>query len=75
MNHEHESAADRQRRCLPSPAEIEAGKTPAGGWSRATLASWGVAWPPPAGWKRRLIADYREREAEELDRESAARSE
>lgn len=21
-----------------------------GGWSRETLASWGVPWPPPKGW-------------------------
>lgn len=35
---------------------IRAGRTPTGGWSRERLADWGVAWPPPKGWKERLIA-------------------
>lgn len=34
--------------------EIEAGRSPRGGWTRATLAGWGVPWPPPHGWKRAL---------------------
>lgn len=34
--------------------EIEAGKTPAGGWTKEQLARWGVPWPPPRGWKERL---------------------
>lgn len=38
----------------PSAAEIEAAKSPAGGFSRATLAAWGVPWPPPKGWRKRL---------------------
>lgn len=38
----------------PSAAEIEAAKTPAGGWTRETLARWGVAWPPRPGWKAGL---------------------
>lgn len=42
----------------PSPAEIEAGRSAAGGWTRATLARWGVSWPPPRGWKKRLERDY-----------------
>lgn len=37
--------------------DIEAGRSPAGGWTKATLASWGVPWPPPKGWQRRLLAD------------------
>jgi hypothetical protein len=41
---------------VPTAAEIEAAKTPRGGWTRATLAKWGVDWPPRRGWKRRLIA-------------------
>jgi hypothetical protein len=41
----------------PTAAEIEAGKTPRGGWTRKQLAQWGVAWPPRPGWKRRLIAE------------------
>lgn len=35
--------------------EIEAKRTPAGGFTRAALASWGVPWPPPKGWMRALI--------------------
>lgn len=44
---------------LPSPEEIEAAQTGGGGFSRATLASWGVPWPPPSGWRRRLEAQWR----------------
>jgi hypothetical protein len=35
--------------------EIERQQTGNGGYSRATLAKWGVPWPPPKGWKRKLI--------------------
>lgn len=35
--------------------EIEAGKTPRGGWPRKQLAAWGVPWPPPKGWRRALL--------------------
>ncbi len=45
------------KKCI-SPEEIEAGKSPAGGFTRNTLASWGVSWPPRAGWRKRLNADY-----------------
>jgi hypothetical protein len=41
---------------IPDAAEIDAARTPAGAWSRATLASWGVPWPPPKGWRARLLA-------------------
>ena len=37
--------------------EIEAAKTPKGGWTKAQLAEWGVPWPPPSGWKRRLVKE------------------
>lgn len=37
-------------------AEIEAGRSLAGGFTRAQLAEWGVPWPPPKGWKDALIA-------------------
>jgi hypothetical protein len=39
---------------MPTAEEIEAGRSPAGGWTRAQLAQWGVPWPPPKGWKARL---------------------
>jgi hypothetical protein len=34
--------------------QIEAGKSPRGGFSRKTLASWGVPWPPPRRWRTAL---------------------
>jgi hypothetical protein len=36
--------------------EIEAAKTASGGWTRERLAAWGVAWPPPKGWKNELLS-------------------
>jgi hypothetical protein len=42
----------------PSLEEIMAAQTPAGGWTKETLKSWGVSWPPPKGWKSRLIRDH-----------------
>jgi hypothetical protein len=39
---------------IPSPAAIEAARTPGGGWTAETLARWGVSWPPPRGWRRTL---------------------
>jgi hypothetical protein len=38
----------------PSPAEIKRGMSPAGGFTKATLAEWGVPWPAPKGWRRDL---------------------
>jgi hypothetical protein len=38
-----------------TPEEVEAGRSPAGGFTRAQLAAWGVPWPPPAGWLRALL--------------------
>jgi hypothetical protein len=35
--------------------EILEARTRHGGWTRATLAGWGVPWPPPDGWKDALI--------------------
>jgi hypothetical protein len=36
--------------------EIDAKKSKNGGWTKETLASWGVPWPPPKGWRKALIA-------------------
>lgn len=36
--------------------EIEAKRTRGGGWTRETLAAWGVPWPPPKGWRNALLA-------------------
>lgn len=46
-----------------SAAEIEAGKSAAGGWSRKQLAAWGVPWPPPKGWKDHLMAEKQGKES------------
>ena len=35
--------------------QIDAGKSPRGGWTKAQLAEWGIPWPPPKGWKSLLI--------------------
>ena len=43
-----------------SNEDIEALKTPKGGYTRATLESLGVAWPPPKGWKRKLLQNQRQ---------------
>lgn len=43
---------------VPSPEEVEAARTPGGGWTREQLAEWGVSWPPPAGWKKRLAEQW-----------------
>lgn len=37
-----------------SNAEIEAARSANGGWTKETLAQWGVPWPPPKGWRRAL---------------------
>jgi hypothetical protein len=43
---------------LPSPEEVYQAQTVNGGWTRDTLARWGVPWPPPKGWRRRLREDF-----------------
>jgi hypothetical protein len=35
--------------------EIEKFLTPAGGYLKKDLEAMGVEWPPPPGWKRRLM--------------------
>lgn len=42
---------------MPTAEQIEAAKSPKGGWTREILAGWGVPWPPPKGWKKRLIKE------------------
>ncbi|MER7766786.1 TnsA endonuclease N-terminal domain-containing protein [Kitasatospora sp. NPDC096140] len=49
-----QDAAGQDAVLCPTPEEIEAARTPAGGWRRDQLAAWGVPWPPPRGWKQRL---------------------
>ncbi len=35
-------------------AKIEALKTERGGWTKESIASLGVSWPPKKGWKKKL---------------------
>ena len=37
--------------------KIESMRTANGGFSKKDLASLGVAWPPVAGWKKKLIEE------------------
>lgn len=43
------------RMTLITEALLHAGCSVAGGWKKAQLALIGVPWPPPAGWKARVI--------------------
>jgi hypothetical protein len=38
-----------------TPEEVEAGRSPAGGFTKKQLAAWNVPWPPPAGWLQALL--------------------
>ena len=48
---------------IPSPTEIEARRTPAGVWTKAQLAQWGVPWPPSKGWRQKLVREWKEQQA------------
>ena len=37
--------------------EIDTARTENGGWTRDTLAKWGIGWPPPKGWRKRLLEE------------------
>ena len=43
------------RRRPMTVAEIEAGRSPKGGWKAKQLRKWGVPWPPPKGWRKKLL--------------------
>ena len=38
----------------PSRGEVLAARSARGGWTQASLAAWGIPWPPRAGWRGRL---------------------
>lgn len=38
--------------------QINAAKTERGGWTKETLAGWGIPWPPPRGWKEKLMDGF-----------------
>lgn len=39
----------------PTEEEIDKARTSAGGWTKDQLARWGVPWPPPKGWRKKLL--------------------
>ena len=39
--------------------EIESARTENGGWTKETLKSWGIAWPPKKGWKKELLKNMK----------------
>lgn len=39
----------------PTPTRGELERNPSR--TRAQLARWGVSWPPPKGWRKRLLAE------------------
>jgi hypothetical protein len=51
--------------------EIEAGKTERGGWAKSTIEGWGIAWPPPKGWKEALMTGEKIGFAPQTEPESA----
>lgn len=44
-----------KRRPAMTNAQIEAGRSPKGGWTAKQLLLWGVPWPPPKGWRKKLL--------------------
>ena len=50
-----------------SEEEINAARTPRGGWTKEQLAQWGVPWPPPKGWKESLVLRHSISEAMQRD--------
>ncbi len=48
--------------------KIESARTKNGGWTKETLQSLGVAWPPKKGWKKELIEkELREQIARDIE--------
>jgi hypothetical protein len=62
-----QTAAAERKMKIVTQAEIMAKRTPAGGWTRAQLAEWGVPWPPPKGWKQALMEVERAARLENLE--------
>jgi hypothetical protein len=40
--------------------EINLARTENGGWTKQTLESWGIAWPPKKGWKKDLLSKIKD---------------
>ena len=54
----------------PTQQEIEDARTPKGGWTKKTLAEWGIPWPPTKGWRQRLIRESERARPNDEDRAS-----
>lgn len=54
---------EAQRVVWVSQHEVLAARSARGGWTKKTLSSWGVGWPPPAGWQRQLTGTGRPADA------------
>lgn len=52
---------------LARPEDLEALKTPKGGWNARTLKALGVPWPPKTGWLRDIKRRIRHGEIIEVD--------
>lgn len=51
-----DDAAERFARGATA-VEIEAARSARGGFTAASLSRFGIAWPPPAGWRSQLVAN------------------
>lgn len=40
----------------PTPEELEKLRLTTKGCNRALLAEWGIPWPPPSGWRKKLLS-------------------
>lgn len=50
-------------RLIPSPDDVQAAQSERGGWSKDTLAGWGIPWPPKKGWRARLRREWEQQQA------------
>jgi hypothetical protein len=75
---QRDAKPDRRFVDLPVPKrpmsaeDIDRQRSPRGGWSRDILRRWGVPWPPPKGWRARLIQHGAPWRADEQPRTFAA---
>lgn len=49
-----ENVTLKREKRIVTASHIDSLRTADGGWTRETLASLGVGWPPPKGWKEKL---------------------
>lgn len=59
----------------PSPNEVLKKQTKKGGWTKKTLMSWGVPWPPPKHWRRDLAFIWLEQQEQKQLQQNEKRQE